>query len=79
MTYVEGNTLAIKMSTGEVRVLTVPDSRTALVDGKKITVHDLKVGTTLTANITTTTTPVTERTACVVGRPVPIYDRSSPS
>jgi hypothetical protein len=62
VTYVEGNTLAIKMSNGEMRTLTVPDSRTAIVDGKEVTVHDLKVGTTLTANITTTTTPVTERT-----------------
>jgi hypothetical protein len=62
VTYVEGNNLVIKMSTGEVRVLTVPDSRTAFVDGKEITVHDLKVGTTLTANITTTTTPVIDRT-----------------
>jgi hypothetical protein len=62
VTYVEGNTLVIKMSTGEVRTLTVPDSRTAMVDGKEITVHDLKVGTTLTATITTTTIPVTDRT-----------------
>jgi hypothetical protein len=62
VTYVEGNTLVVKMSTGEVRTLTVPDSRTAVVDGKEINVHDLKVGTTLTATITTTTTPVTERT-----------------
>lgn len=62
VTHVEGNTVAIKMSTGEMRVVTVPDSRTAIVDGKEITVHELKPGTTLTANITTTTTPVTERT-----------------
>ncbi len=62
VTYVEGNTVEIKMSTGEMRVLTVPDSRTAIVDGKEITVHELKPGTTLTANITTTTTPITDRT-----------------
>jgi hypothetical protein len=62
VTYVEGNTLVIKMSTGEVRTLTVPDSRTALIDGKEVNVHDLKVGTTLTATITTTTTPVIDRT-----------------
>jgi hypothetical protein len=62
VTYVEGNTLVIKMSTGEVRTLTVPDSRTALIDGKEVTIHDLKVGTTLTASITTTTTPVVDRT-----------------
>lgn len=62
VTYVEGNTLVVKMSTGEVRTLTVPDSRTALIDGKEVTIHDLKVGTTLTATITTTTTPVVDRT-----------------
>jgi hypothetical protein len=62
VTYVEGNTLVIKMSTGEVRTLTVPDSRTALIDGKEVNIHDLKVGTTLTATITTTTTPVVDRT-----------------
>jgi hypothetical protein len=62
VTYVEGNTIVMKMSTGQVRNITVPDSRTALVDGKEINVHDLKPGTTLTATITTTTTPVVDRT-----------------
>ena len=62
VTYVEGNTIVVKMSTGEIRTLTIPDSRTAMVDGKDITVHELQVGTTLTATITTTTIPVTERT-----------------
>jgi hypothetical protein len=62
VTYVEGNTLVVKMSTGELRTLTVPDSRTALIDGKEVNIHDLKVGTTLTATITTTTTPVLDRT-----------------
>jgi LPXTG-motif cell wall-anchored protein len=50
------------MSTGAFREVTVPDSRTAVVDGKQITVHDLKPGTTLTATYTTTATPVTDRT-----------------
>ena len=59
---VEGNTVLLRMSTGAYRTVTVPDSRTAVVDGKTITVHDLKPGTTLTATYTTTTTPVTDRT-----------------
>ena len=59
---VEGNTVVIKMSTGEIRTVTVPDSRTATIDGEEINVHGLKVGTTLTATYTTTKTPVTERT-----------------
>jgi len=62
VTYVEGNTLVVKMSTGELRTLTVSDSRTALIDGKEVNIHDLKVGTTLTATITTTTTPIVDRT-----------------
>jgi hypothetical protein len=62
VTYIEGNTIELKMSTGELRVVTVPDSRTAMVDGREVNVHGLKVGTQLTATITTSTTPVTDRT-----------------
>lgn len=62
VSYVDGNTLVIKMSTGEIRTVTVPDTRTAMIDGKETTVHDLKVGTTLNATYTTTTTPITDRT-----------------
>ncbi len=62
---VEGNTVVIKMSDGEIRTFNVDPSRTATVDGKDITVRDLKVGTKLTATYTTTTTPVTERTVTV--------------
>jgi len=50
------------MTDGELRTVTVAPGRTAIVDGKEITVKDLKVGTTLTATYTTTTTPVTDRT-----------------
>jgi hypothetical protein len=62
VTYVDGNTFVVKMSTGEIRTLTVPDSKTAMVDGKEINVHELKPGTQLKATIITTTTPVTDRT-----------------
>jgi len=62
VTYVEGNTLVVKMSTGELRTFNVPASRKFLIDGKEVTVHDLKPGTSLNATITTTTTPITERT-----------------
>jgi hypothetical protein len=62
---VDGNTIVLKMSTGEFRTVTVDPSRTATVDGKEITVRDLKVGTMLTGTYTTTTTPVTERTVTV--------------
>jgi hypothetical protein len=62
VTYAEGNTLVASMSTGELRTFTVPDSTKFVIDGKPMTVHDLKPGTSLKANIVTTKTPITERT-----------------
>ena len=61
----EDNHLVVRMSTGGLRTFDVPESRRFLIDGKELTVHDLKPGTRLTATITTTTTPVTERTTTV--------------
>jgi LPXTG-motif cell wall-anchored protein len=63
--YVEGNRLVVKMSTGDLRTFEVPDSRRFVIDGKEMTVSELKPGTKLTASVTTTTTPVTERTTTV--------------
>ncbi len=63
--FVEGNTVVIKGNNGEIKTFEVDPSRTANVDGRDITVRDLKVGTTLKATYTTTTTPVTERTVTV--------------
>jgi len=62
VTYVQGNTLVVNLSTGEMRTFTVPESRKFVIDGKELTVHDLKPGTSLNATVTTTTTPITERT-----------------
>jgi hypothetical protein len=62
---IEGNTVVLKMSTGQTRTVTVDPSRTAMIDGKEATVRDLKVGTVLTATYTTTTTPVMDRTVTV--------------
>jgi hypothetical protein len=62
---IEGNTVVVKMSTGQTRTVTVDPSRTAMIDGKEATVRDLKVGTALTATYTTTTTPVMDRTVTV--------------
>jgi hypothetical protein len=55
--YVEGNDLVLRLENGKVEHLIVPDSDRFLVDGKSITVADLKPGTSLTQTITTTTTP----------------------
>jgi len=63
--YVEGNTLLVRMADGDLREFNVPESRKFLIDGRQLTVHDLKPGTKLTATVTTTTTPVTERTTTV--------------
>jgi hypothetical protein len=59
---VEGNDLAVKLSTGEARVFHVPPTRKFVVDGKELSVGELQPGTTLTATVKTTTTPVTVRT-----------------
>jgi len=60
--YVEGNSLVASMSSGELRTFTVPDSQKFVIDGKEVTVHDLKPGTSLSATVVVSTTPVTERT-----------------
>jgi LPXTG-motif cell wall-anchored protein len=62
---VEGNNLEVRMSTGDTRIFNVPESRRFIVDGKELTVGELKPGTRLTATVTTTNTPVTERTTTV--------------
>ncbi len=55
--YVDGNDLVVKMEDGEIRHVVVPDNVTATVDGREVTVHDLKPGMKLERTITTTTTP----------------------
>src|SRR3954449_3988010 len=62
---VEGNDLLVRMSSGGFRNFIVPESRVFSIDGQDVSVHDLKPGTRLTATVTTTTTPVTERTTTV--------------
>ena len=62
---VDGNTLAVRMTSGDLRTFTPPESRRFVVDGKGLTLGELKTGTKLTATITTTETSVTERTTTV--------------
>jgi hypothetical protein len=62
---VDGNNLVVRMSSGGFRTFAVPESRKFIVDGKELSVHDLQPGTRLTATVTTTTTPITERTTTV--------------
>ena len=59
---VSGNDVFVKMEDGTVKHVTVPDSARATVDGKEVSVHDLKPGMKLEKTITTTTTPKVVKT-----------------
>lgn len=59
---VYGDQLVVKMSTGEVKSVTVPAGFMFKVDGVDTPLADLKPGTMLTAAITTTVTPEVVRT-----------------
>jgi RNase P/RNase MRP subunit p29 len=58
----EGNTLVAKMPNGELRTFNVKESTKFVIDGRETAVRDLKPGTSLSATMITTTTPITERT-----------------
>lgn len=60
--FVKGNSLVVKMSTGEIRQFTVQPSRRFIIDGKELSVDQLQPGTTLTATTTSTSTTSTQRT-----------------
>jgi len=55
--YVEGNDLVIKVDNGRVEHLVVPESDKFHIDGREVSVYDLKPGMKLTETIMTTTTP----------------------
>lgn len=55
--YVFGNDLVVKMDNGELRHFVVPEERKITVEGRELSVHDLKPGMKLERTITTTTTP----------------------
>lgn len=59
---VEGNTLVVKMSSGDIRTFTPPANRRFIVDGKELTLSELQPGTKLKATVKETSTPITERT-----------------
>jgi hypothetical protein len=63
--YVEGNRLVVRMTDGNIREFDVPASRKFIIDGRDLTVHELKPGTTLSATVTTTTTPINDRTTTI--------------
>lgn len=56
--YVSGNDLIVKMEDGELRDFpNVPENKTITVDGKELTLHDLKPGMKLQRTTVITTTP----------------------
>jgi LPXTG-motif cell wall-anchored protein len=59
---VDGNTVAVRMSSGEIRMFTPPPERRFVIDGKELSASELAVGTRLKATVTETSTPVTDRT-----------------
>lgn len=63
--YVEGNDLVVRMADGSIREFNVPQSRRFKIDGRDLTVHELKPGTKLSATVITSTTPVTDRITTV--------------
>ena len=61
--YVQGNELVVKMENGEIRHFNnVPESARATVDGKELSIHELKPGMKLQRTIVTSTTPRTVTT-----------------
>jgi hypothetical protein len=62
---VDGNKLVVRMASGDIRYFEPPESRKFLIDGEELKVQQLKPGTKLQAAVTTTTTPITERTTTI--------------
>jgi hypothetical protein len=63
--YTEGNTLVVLASSGVIEEFQVSPSRKFIIDGKELSLDQLKPGTALTLTVTTTTTPVTARTTTI--------------
>jgi hypothetical protein len=62
---VNDNTLVVRLTNGNVRMFTPPPSLRYLIDGKELTINELKPGTKLNAAVTTTHTSITDRTTTV--------------
>ena len=62
---VDGTTLVVKMASGDLRTFTPPESRRFVVDGKELSLRELRPGTKLRATVATTETSVIDRTTTV--------------
>ncbi len=55
--YAEGNDLVLKLTNGDIKQFEIPEGNTFTIDGKDMTVHELKPGMKLTAMISTANAP----------------------
>jgi hypothetical protein len=75
---VDGNNLLVRMQPGnQYRIFNVPAERQFIIDGTPKTVRELTPGTMLTATITTTAQPVTDRTTTVTNGTVVFVDKNT--
>ena len=75
---VDGNNLLVRMQPGgQYRIFNVQPTRQFMIDGQPKSIRELTPGTILTAAITTTEQPVTDRTTTVTNGTVWFVDKSS--
>jgi hypothetical protein len=74
---VDGNNLLVRMPGSQYRIFNVPAERQFIIDGKPKTVRELTPGTVLTATVTTTAQPVTDRTTSVMNGEVVFVDKNT--
>ena len=61
--YIQGDYLIAKMiPSGDYRLFLLRPGKTATIDGEVVPLNQAKIGTVLTAHVTVTETPVTDRT-----------------
>jgi hypothetical protein len=74
---VDGNNLLVRMQPGsQYRIFNVKPDRQFMIDGQPKTVKQLTPGTILTATVTTTAQPVTDRTTTVTNGTVWFVDKA---
>ena len=75
---VDQNNVLVRMQpSGQYRIFTVAPTRQFMIDGQPKTVNQLTPGTVLTATITTTAQPVTDRTTTVTNGTVWFVDKNT--
>jgi hypothetical protein len=75
---VDGNSVLVKMQPGnQYRIFNVQPDRQFIIDGQPKTVRESMPGTVLTATVTTTAQPVTDRTTTVTNGTVLFVDKNT--